>query len=181
MYKFGGMPLDGVVEGSSQQGASEPFIDNSISIGMFVYSGTAMLGPEDAQQENPFSEVGGDFNAWYDRCNLFGGIGVRHDDHPFLDAQGTSANTTTWFTELDVTVYPWLLPGIRFESWQSHMIDPGSGEAVSYTDTQIVPGVVFLLRANLKATLRASFAKQESLGDSSFQSGQVQLLLALGI
>jgi hypothetical protein len=180
-YKFGGMPLDGVVEGTLATGGSQPYIDNSVTIGAFAYAGSAMIGSGTALQENKFNEFGGDFNAFYDRFNLFGGIGIRHDDQPFLGELGTSANTATWFSELDVTVFPWLLPGIRFESWNSHMIDPTSGDVVSYTDNQIVPGVVVLIRANVKAVLRASFARQESLGDTKFEPGQVILFLAVGI
>jgi hypothetical protein len=180
-YKFCGMPLDGVVEEVSAVGGSQPYVDNSVTVGAFAYAGNAVLGDGAAMQENKFTVFGGDFNAFYDRCNLFGGIGIRHDDQPFLGEIGTSANTTTWFTELDVTVFPWLLPGVRFESWNSHMIDEGTGEVVSYTDSQIAPGVVFLIRANLKAVLTASFARQESLGNSKFEPGQVLLFLSVGI
>lgn len=180
-YKFGGMPLDGVVEGGPSLGGSQPYVDNSLTLGAFAYAGNSVLGTDPDLQENKFTEFGGDFNGFYERFNLFGGVGVRHDDQPFLGTLGTSANTTTWFSELDVTVFPWLLPGIRFESWNSHMMDPASGDVLSYTDSQIVPGVVVLLRANVKAVLRASFAKQASLGDTKFEPGQVMLLLAVGV
>ena len=179
-YKFSGMPLDGVVEGGPAPGGSQPYVDNSLTIGTFVYSGNAVIGSDSALQENKFTEFGGDFNAFYERFNLFGAVGIRNDKQPFLDMSGTSATTTTWFTELDVTVFPWLLPGIRFESWKSHMINE-AGNNVSYLDNQIVPGVVVLIRANVKAILRASFAKQESAGDSKFEPGQVSLFLSMGV
>ncbi len=179
-YKFDGMPLDGVVEGGPSITATRPYIDNSLTIGAFVYGGNAVIGPDTASQEDAFTEFGADVNAFYDRVNLFGGFGIRHDDQPFVGTLGTSANTNTWFAELDVTVFPWLLPGIRFESWESHTMD-AMGQVVSYTDNQIVPGIVVLIRANVKATLRTSFAKQESLGDTKFQPGQVTLALSVGI
>jgi hypothetical protein len=179
-YKFGGMPLDGVVEGGPSLGGSQPFIDNSLTIGAFAYAGNSSIGPSDTPQENSFTEVGGDYNLFYERCNLFGGIGIRHDDQPFVGSIGLSANTTTWFSELDYTIYPWLLPGVRFESWQGQ--NPGPrGSTANYTDTQIVPGVVFLVRPNLRLTLRAGFAKLASNGDTKYQPGQVTLEMALGI
>jgi hypothetical protein len=175
------MPLDGFIEGGPSVGASRPYIDNSLTIGAFVYAGNAVIGPDTASQEDTFTEVGADVNAFYDRFNLFGGFGVRHDNQPFVGTLATSANTTTWFAEVDVTVFPWLLPGIRFESWKGHSFDDATGQVVSYSDNQIVPGIVALIRANVKATLRASFAKQESLGDTKFQPGQVMLALSVGI
>ena len=180
-YKVGGMPLDGVVQGGASPNNAQPYIDNSVTLGAFVYRGFAFIGPDSLLQNTNFSMFGGDINASYDRFNLFGGIGIRNDSQPFLESPGTTAKTTVWFSELDVTVFPWLLPGIRLESWKGQNIDPATGTRTSYTDTQIVPGVVALIRPNVKATLRTSFAKLGLTGDTSFQLGQVMLLMAVGI
>jgi len=66
-----------------------------------------------------------------------------------------------------------------------------SNGVASFTDSQIVPGVVFLVRPNLKMSVRASFAKLNTGADpngnpviipgQSVQPGQVQVLMALGI
>ncbi len=185
-YKVGGMRLDGVTEKGSaaSPGATAPWVDNSVTFGAFAYAGTAALGPDSAgdSPDNKFTMVGGDVNAYYDRFNLFGGVGVRHDKQPFLSSAGLAANTTVWFAELDVTVYPWLLPGIRYETWNGQAPDPNAdGQVVSYTDSQIVPGIVFLIRPNVKATLRASFTKLGSNNDSKYQPGTVSVALAVGI
>jgi hypothetical protein len=200
-YKFGGLPPSGVVEPGAAPNNSQPFIDNSLTIGAFAYAGSASLGPASMAADNKFTMIGGDFNAYYDRFNLFGGLGVRHDGQPFivndsaaadfgLVATGLSANTTVWFAELDYVVFPWLLPGIRYESWSSQTPDIGGAglAVVSYSEQQIVPGVVFLIRPNVKATLRASFAGKGAvsytggaLPSVSLQPGTVSLALALGI
>jgi hypothetical protein len=180
-YKIGGMPLDGVVEGGPSLGGTEPYIDNSLTLGTFIYQGNASIGPADSPQSNTFTEVGGDYNLFFGRYNLFGGLGIRHDEQPFVGTPGQSANTAVWFSELDYVIYPWLLPGVRFESWNSHSLDPASGALVAYTDTQIVPGIVALIRPNLKLTLRTSIAKLGSTNDTKYQLGQVMLLMALGI
>ncbi len=189
-YKFGGLPLDGVVEGGTAQGASQPYVDNSLTVGAFAYAGQASLDAGGTPQANNFTLIGGDFNAFYGRFNLFGGMQVRKDDSPFLTMSGISAKSTVWFSELDVTVFPWLLPGVRYEVWDGQGLDANSN-VVSFTDSQIVPGVVFLVRPNLKMTLRASFAKVNTAADGngnpvivpgqSTQPGQVQLLMTLGI
>jgi hypothetical protein len=180
-YKFGGMPLDGVVEEKSSAGPSRPYFDNSMTVGLFAYRGSSVIGPDSAYQSNDFTEVGGDANVYYGPCNLFGGVGIRHDDRPFVGSLGSSANTADWFGELDVVVFPWLLPGIRYESWKSHMRDPATGRLVAFTDNQIVPGIETLLRANLKATIRTVISKLESKGETKHRLGQVALILSLGI
>jgi len=181
-YKFGGLPPDGVVEGGAAPNNSQPFIDNSLTIGAFAYTGLATIGPDTMQMDNRFTMFGGDVNAYYERFNLFGGIGIRHDNQPFVGDAGLAANTTVWFAELDYVVYPWLLPGIRYEAWNGHAPDPNNAQAaVGYTDSQIVPGVVFLIRPNVKATLRAGFSKQFANGDTKLEPGQVSLALSLGI
>ncbi len=179
-YKMGGMPLDGVTKEGPALNSMQPYIDNSLTLGAFIYSGNASIGASGAPQANSFTMGGGDVNAYYDRFNLFGGVGIRHDQNPFVDGTGTAANTTVWFTQLDVVVYPWLLPGIRYESWKGEMSD-GAGGVTSYSDMQFVPGIVFLIRPNVKSTLQSRFEKFESRGDSKYDFSQVTLGLTVGI
>ncbi len=181
-YKVGGLPLDGVPEGDSAKSNTQPYIDNSITFGTFIYAGNSNLGPDSAVQTNKFTMAGGDFNAYYDRLNLFGGAGIRHDEQPFTGTLSTSANTTVLFAEADVVVYPWLLPGIRYEHWQSQTLDPANpGGVISYTDQQFVPGIVALVRPNVKMILRTSIEKFDSRQDSDFSFGTVSLGLAVGM
>ncbi|MFI5251332.1 MAG: hypothetical protein ACHQQQ_02775 [Bacteroidota bacterium] len=182
-YKINGLPLDGVTEGGAAVNNSQPYIDNSLTLGIFGYSGNMV--PDTgithlAPQSNKFNMVGGDANAYYDRYNLFGGVGIRNDDQPFIGNPSTSATTTVWFTELDAVVYPWLLPGIRFESWNSHMLN-SSGTVVPYTDVEFVPGIVALVRPNVKVTLKTTIEKFDSRGDTKYDFGQVSLAMAVGI
>ena len=194
-YKFGGLPLDGVTTGGPDLNNLQPYIDNSVTIGVFGYKGSAVVAADTtvtllipdptyvpADQANTFSIFGGDVNIWYDRFNLFGGVSLRTDDHPFLEAPSLSAKTTSTFGELDVVAFPWLLPGVRFESWKSQraILDVTRTLVGSdYQDVQIVPGIVFLFRPNVKWTLRTNFIKAN--GDSKFQMGQTQLLMTLGM
>jgi hypothetical protein len=179
-YKFGGMRLDGITSGAGSSGPSQPYIDNSITFGAFGYSGGALIGTANSSQENDFTMFGGDVNAFWDRYNLYGGVGFRHDKHPFLESPNCSANTVTWFSELDAVVYPWLVPAVRFEYWHSHQL-AGNDQLQGYTDYQFVPGIVALLRANVKGTLRTSVARLESEGSTRFELGQVMFLISIGV
>ena len=185
-YKLEGLPLDGITDGvtdgttggGTALSNTQPYIDNSLTIGAFVYGGNANMVTDTMSQSDKFTMVGGDVNAYYDRFNLFGGVGIRHDRQPFLGSSGTPANTTVWFAELDVVAYPWLLPGVRFESWKSEMLSV-SADKSSYTDYQIVPGIVALLRPNVKMTLSTTVTKPHDA--DKFDVGQVTLGLAVGI
>ena len=52
---------------------------------------------------------------------------------------------------------------------------------MSYTDNQFVPGIVALVRPNVKATLRTTIEKFDSRADTKFDFGQFILGLAVGI
>ncbi len=67
-----------------------------------------------------------------------------------------------------------------------------NGTLVAYSDAQIVPGIVALVRPNVKLTLRGSWAKLARTASNAggnpvfapgedLQPGQVQLSLALGV
>ena len=150
-------------------------------VGGFYYSGDAVIGTGSLAQGNRFTLFGGDVNLYYDRFNLFAGLSIRSDDAPFPGSPGYSADSHVWFAELDVMVFPWLYPTVRYESWSGQMLNPASTGLNDYSDSQVVPGIVALLRANVKFTLRAGFSKMQSLGATGFQADQVQLQMALGI
>jgi hypothetical protein len=176
------MPLDGVVEGGAAVANSQPYIDNSLTVGAYLYHGNASIGPDSGGQEDKFTTGGGDVNVSYDRLNVFGGVGIRHDENPYLGTTGVSANTSTWFGEADFVLFPWLLPGVRFESWKSEFIaDPNTNEIGTYTENQFVPGVVALVRPNVKMTLRTTLEKFDSRGDTKYDFGEFILGLTVGI
>jgi hypothetical protein len=195
-YKFGGLPMDGVTTGTPTT-SLQPYIDNSFTVGAFAYTGSAMIPANSSEmmlvgdsvfsandQPNLFKVYGGDVNIWYDRFNLFGAISVRSDNHPFLEAPTLGAKTTASFGELDCVVFPWLLPGVRVESWTSdnaivNPTDPTKVQTQQFNELQIVPGIVFLLRPNVKFTVRSSWLK--AAGDNKFQPGQTQFLMILGM
>jgi hypothetical protein len=152
LYKIGGMRLDGVVEGGKLPTNPVPWMDNSISVGAFGYAGSSMLKPDSLPQENNFTMIGGEVNAWYDRFNLFGAFGLRKDNAPFVGLKNQSVNTTVWFTELDVMALPWLIPCVRAESWKSSRTD-AMNMVQDFSDFQIKPGVIFVVRPNVTVSL----------------------------
>jgi hypothetical protein len=157
-YKFGGLRLDGVApEGQQPFEKSQPWVDNSVIVGGFVYSGKSELAPDSgATLNDPFRAFGGDVQIFYNRLNLFGALAVFDHDHPFLEKPTTSGKATVTFGEAQVIVYPWLIPWARFEN--------ASFEGVN--SRKFYPGVTALMRANVRVQFFGEFVKD---GTESFE------------
>lgn len=176
-YKFGGMRLDGVVPGNmSPLANSQPWRDNSFTIGGFGYFGKATLGeagPPPAEEkiiggpkpiglqasdnpEDSFRIFGGDVQIFYDRLNLFGAVTRATHDSPFIASPNVEAKVTNIMGEANIVAYPWLVPFLRFESVK---IDDAKQQ-------RIVPGITALMRANVRIML---FSEINKIGDESFE------------
>lgn len=161
-YKIGGMRLDGVVPEGAQSplGASHPWQDNSVTLGGFVYSGTATLDGSAFNTSNiddPFSMVGGDINIWYDRLNLIGAYAVQKDDQPSVVSPGVSSTLTSFMVEGSYIIYPWFIPLARYESSKVK-------DAVN-ADTRLISALQFLVRANVRVALEFNFESEVSVTD----------------
>jgi len=164
-YKFGGY---GELGGGELPQDLEFWRDDSIKVGFFTYTGkslnvydaatTVVTGlpgtglttvSADSLIENEFTVVGGEFDWWYKDMNVFGLYMRQNDDDP--RGTGETIDTDAWFVEGNYTVYPWLVGIVRYgQTSQDFQIrkDP-------VTQKFFIPGVAFLVRANIKFTLEA--------------------------
>lgn len=151
-YKFGGMRLDGVTpEGAAAStAATQPWQDNSIAVGGFVYGGTATLDP--AVQDDEFTMFGGDVNVWYDRLNVIAAATNQHDKSPMIADPGTAADLTSFMVEGSYIIYPWLVPLVRYENSKVK-------DAV-VSDTHVISAIQFLVRANVRVALEFNWASK---------------------
>jgi hypothetical protein len=154
-YKIGGMRLDGVVpEGSVIKGPTQPWEDNSVTFGGFIYRGNAKLSDE---IKDNFTMWGGDLNISYDRLNLLGAYARHDNDNPFIDSPNRKGVMNSFLIEATYIVYPWLIPLVRFESSK---VD---GDAIAQSN--ISPVIQVLVRANVRIALEFNWASQPSDND----------------
>lgn len=99
--------------------------------------------------KNTSVTFGGSIRAQHQELELDAGAFFQTDDHVSSTAPSTS--TLSQWNELSYLLYPWLAVGARVEYLR---VAQDGANAVS--DLKIVPGVVALVRPNLKLTLTAS-------------------------
>lgn len=157
-FKFFGLGYDGsgsgADSGSGSAGQGQGVLassstgywrDDSIHVGTFAYR---TYEGDDAKK---YDRVGGDIRVNYADASLVGGYAwgknreLSFDDH--------SPIQHIWFGEADYFFLPWVIGYCRFESLSVHHTD---NTDESYSDrNRVIPGVVFLIRANIKATIES--------------------------
>jgi hypothetical protein len=170
-YKIGGMRLNGVVPTGAPAvtAASQPWQDNSVQLGGFVYSGTATLGDKIEKRESlpdttyvggfddSFQTIGGDINIWYDRLNVISAFAIQSDKKPFVATPTVKSSLTSFMVEASYIVYPWFVPLARLEN--------STVKDATTSDTKIISALQFLVRANVRCAMEFNFASEPSSTD----------------
>lgn len=81
-YKLGGMPLDGEEDTPDDLETTNNWVDDSVSIGAYVYVGDSALPSDDGTYENSFSRIGGDVKVRFQNLDIRGGLMIGNDDNP---------------------------------------------------------------------------------------------------
>lgn len=206
-YKWGGIAFDGSNADQVQQ--AKNWRERSFELGVFAYDGDgddvrAGLGEEDEVDEHvslapkavlvtkhgdpafiedeSFSRLGLDFNAFWGDFNLFGAYVEGEDDIRTIlqsshggvlsDGDLDTFEYEAFFVELDAVLgYPWLHGAVRYENVDLPVGDAAGGDehddegdehAVDDTFERGVVSVTALVRSNVKTTLEYAW----DLGDS---------------
>lgn len=137
-YKISGLGETGGTEGQASA-QSAFYIDNSLRFGGFAYSGSA--GSDSTLDK--FSMVGGDIDWWYQRLNMT--AVVLQMKSKYL---GMNRTSLAYFVEGNYVIYPWLIGRARYE-----YTDPDTNDNANQVANNILPGIVVMLRANVKFSL----------------------------
>ena len=137
-YKIGGLgEIGGTAGQASEQSAF--YLDNSLRFGGFVYSGTAISD----SANDKFSVIGGDIDWWFKRLNMTAVVMQMKSN--YLDTKRTSV---AYFIEGNYVIYPWLIARARYE-----YTDPDTNDNNNQVANNILPGIVVMVRANVKFSL----------------------------
>jgi hypothetical protein len=149
--KLGGMRLDG--EGSQgPANAMQPWAEDAVTVDVFgfrsreTFPTPAAIDAAQPPVADTSLTLGADLRAQLGSAELNAGAYTQHHD------RGTASldvvNTNVEWAELSYVLFPWLVPAVRVERIQ---LRPAGGPNVS--DVHLMPGIAFLLRANIKAVL----------------------------
>ncbi len=151
-FKLGGMRLDG--EGSpGPTNAMKPWAETAVTLDGFVYHSREYFPAPGVTPATPLGDsslsAGGAIRAQLASLELdLGGYDQKHD-------RGTAAlgsvHTDVEWAELSYVLFPWMVPAVRVERIG---LRPSDGPDVA--DVHVMPGIAFLLRANIKAILVAN-------------------------
>ena len=171
--KFGGVGYGGKTDQMASQDkvTSSPtgyWRDDSVQMGVFAYRGYEYV---DADNADTYDRFGGDIRFNYADLSLTGGYAYGKDKSKFFTDDNPKQNI--WFGEADYFFFPWMMGYCRYESLRTSNTDNSD---INYSDrTRFVPGLVFLVRANVKATIEGQFYTMDDFAeaaghDSSFNN-----------
>ncbi len=155
-WKIGGLRLDG--EGSQGPAdAMRPWAEDAFTLDVFAYRSVEHgVNPADSTLEVKDDSVtyGATARGQLGSAELNLGAYMQDHDHASVDAAGNfpRVKADVEWAELSYVVYPWMVPAVRVERIG---LKPTGAPGVS--DVHVMPGIAFLLRANVKAVLVANY------------------------
>ncbi|MCH7824308.1 MAG: hypothetical protein IH849_05850, partial [Acidobacteria bacterium] len=119
-------------------------------------------GAEALMGDERYNRFGVDFDFWFRDLNLFGAYMRGETRLDPLSPDHATAEFTSWFTEMDYVIYPWLIGALRYE--QVDLPQP-MRDIERWT-----PHVTALIRANAKFTFDAELHPKEGVRNRYFFS-----------
>jgi hypothetical protein len=152
-YKIGGMGLDG--EGyKGPKDALRPWAEDALTVDLFAFRSREVLGGPGTAFTDLTSDTSRTFGVaargQLGSAELDVAFYAQHHDRGWFGPGGglASVNANVTSAELSYVLFPWMVPAVRLERIG---LRPAGGDNVS--DVHLMPGVAFLIRANLKAVL----------------------------
>ncbi len=139
-YKIGGLGEIGGTEGQASE-TSAFYRDNNATLGGLVYRGR-VAGATFAEKED-LTAWAGTADLWYERAILNATVLGMNSEI----AGSPDRKSLAWYVQGQYVVFPWLIGLARYES-----TDEDTDDATD-PQTTLIPGVVGVVRANVKLTL----------------------------
>lgn len=160
-YKIGGLRLDGTYRagGGPSPGGYGQLLDRSLIIEHFGYFGAETGG---AQASDPHRSFGISARALLGRLDA--GVGWVHtaNDDPWNLDGPAEVERTSLFGRLEYLAYPWLIGSLKTESFDV-TLPPGVRLAGTTRETRIMPGLIALVRQNIRVLAEAELFASDAL------------------
>lgn len=164
--KLGGLRLDG--EGATgAQDPLRPWAETALTLYGFGHRSKTFLrdNAPPLPRDDTTLTWGLGARGQYRSAELDAGWYLERHDHG-TDA-GTRATARVLFGELSYVLYPWMVPALRVENVALDTDQP------TVDAWHVMPGIAFLLRANVKVTVAANWERAHGFPSSSATPGVV--------
>jgi hypothetical protein len=183
--KSGGVALDGEGKyGPNVPDPAKPWAERSITVDAFAYHGINLLDNGTGtvaggtaipvRQADRFEAVGGSLRALFDDVDFHAGLQFELHHRPYPGSAATPGTDPAapfpgvpnysdskglmQYGELDYVVYPWLVPGIRYEYTRT-TFDASSPASL----LRVIPGVAMLVRPDIRVILTGDIERAYGL------------------
>lgn len=166
-YKLGGATLDGEeMESPGDDHAKHDHLANeqAVTIDAFAYRAISRFddsSPMPVLTKDTSLTFGGAVRGQFAELELDVGAFYQTDDHVTSTAPSTA--TLSQWNEISYLIFPWLVAGGRVEYLR---VKPDGASAVA--DLKVVPGIVALLRPNIKLMLTAPIERATGAPDAGW-------------
>lgn len=180
-YKFGGLGLDGryaEAEGPPTGGTGQ-LLETSLTLETFGYFGAEPLSETKDDHHRSF---GVNARALVGRLDVGVGWISGSDDDPWgLDSGGMSY--TSVLGKAEYLFYPWLIGSLKVDNLEVDIPRPvlAAGFSGGASQTRIIPGVIALIRPNVRAVAEVELYTRFEQGDLQSLSRPSGLWLRLDV
>ena len=164
-YKFGGLGLDGrYADGDGPiPGTGGQLLENSLTLETFGYFGAEPLSDT---EDDHYRSFGVNARALLGRLDIGVGWVAGSDDDPWgLDSGGMSF--TSLLGKAEYLFYPWLIGSVKVDNLDVDLPDAilAAGFSGGADETRIIPGIIALIRPNVRAVAELEVFTQFESGD----------------
>lgn len=167
-YKFGGLRLDGVYDSGDdpQLGSGGQLLDKALIIEHFGYLGAE---PADGGLRDTHRSFGLSARALYGRVDLGAGFVWGVNENPWGGSAAGELTHSSLFAKGEYLAFPWLIGSLKLEIFEASLpsVIPEAGfDAADPDQTRILPGIIVLVRQNVRAVAEAELYARHELNAS---------------
>lgn len=180
-YKLGGLALDGTYDEGADAvfGAGGQLFDRGVVLEHFGYRGTRFDSPESDHRA-----FGAAVEWLAGRLDLGAGAVWAEHDNPFRHPRPRAASWWSAFARVEWFAYPWLMASLKAETLRPSLDDDPElpGSTVTPADrSRVLPGVVALIRHNVRLALEAEVWAEHDPTDAAGRSPPHNLWLRFDV
>ncbi len=158
-YKFGGLGLDGLYGpgGAPVLGSGGQLLDRSLIVEHFGYFGAQ---PVEGDRQDAHRSFGVNARVLHGRIDFGVGYVWGRNEDPWGDRASGQVPYGSVFGKAEYLIFPWLIGSLKFDTFDAEVpvsVRESGFREGSLNQTRVLPGLVVLLRQNIRGVLEAEF------------------------